>query len=223
MAVATIGTMALVLFTLAAAYAVWRVFAGYAPRPAGVDALAAREIGFLDAAAETLFPPGGAIRFSGRDAAIPRYVDAYVRVQPARTRTLMRLLFFLIEHATLFFPAPGGPLAGRRRFSSLDADQRVAVLEGWRTSSLFARRIVFTSLRAILTMGYFAHPGVLRALQLAPLAIVSPVRDADLLYPRVGQPPASIPWTRDDLTPPSDGTPLDPSGPLDPRYAEAAR
>lgn len=215
--------MAILLLLLAITYAGWRVFAGYAPRPAGLDVLAAREIALLDAAAETFFPPGGAIPFSGRDAAIPRYVDAYVRVQPPRSRTLMRLLFFLIEHATLVFPAPGGPFAGRRRFSSLDDGQRVAVLEGWRISSLFARRIVFTSLRAILTLGYFAHPGVLRALHLAPLAIPSPVREADLLYPRVGHPPMTIPWTRDDLTPPSDGMPLDPDGPLDPRYAESAR
>jgi len=215
--------MALLLLALAVACALYRVLAGYAPRPAGVRVLAARELGFLDAAAVTLFPPGGAIPFSGRDAEIPRYVDAYVQVQPARTRLLMRLLFFLIEHATLLFPAPGGALAGRRRFSSLDEAQRVAVLEGWRTSGLFARRIVFTSLRAILTMGYFAHSGVLRALHLAPLAIAAPVRDADLLYPRVGQSPATIAFTRDDLTPPSDGTPLDPYGPLDPRYAEPAR
>jgi len=215
--------MALFLLVLAGAYAAWRIFAGYAPSPAGVGALASREIGFLDAAADALFPPGGAIPFSGRDAEIPRYVDAYVRVQPARTRTLMRLLFFLLEHATLVFPAPGGVFAGRRRFSSLDAEQRVAVLEGWRTSGLFVRRIVFTSLRAILTMGYFAHPGVLRALHLAPLAIQSPVCDADLLYPRVGAPPSTIAYGADDLTPPSDGTPLDPYGPLDPRFVAASR
>ena len=73
-----------------------------------------------------------------------------------RIRLLMHLLFFLIEHATLFFPAPGR--GGRRRFSSLALEQRAAVLEGWRTSRLFPRRLVFASLRAILTMGYFALP-----------------------------------------------------------------
>ncbi|HVP27548.1 MAG TPA: hypothetical protein VMW35_00130 [Myxococcota bacterium] len=201
----------------AAAYAAWRVFAGFERRPEGVGVLARREIGFLDAAADALFPPGGAIPFSGRDAEIPRYVDAYVRVQPTRTRTLMRLLFFLVEHATIVLPAPGR--GGRRRFSALAPAQRVCVLEDWRASRLFARRIVFTSLRAILTMGYFAHPGVLRALGLAPLSIPSPIGEADLLYPRVGRHPSTITLTRDDLTPPSDGTPLDPRGPLDPRYA----
>lgn len=215
--------MAILLVALAAGYASWRMLAGYPPSPPGTRVLARRELGFLGAAADTLFPPGGAIPYSGRDAEIPRYVDAYVQMQPARTRRLMRLLFFLIEHATLLFPAPGAVLTGRRRFSSLDVAQRVAVLEAWRTSGLFARRIVFTSLRAILTMGYFACPGVLRALHLAPLAIPTPVRDIDLLYPRVGRPPSSIVYTRDDLAPPSDATPLDPYGPLDPRYAEPAR
>jgi hypothetical protein len=131
----------------------------------------------------------------------------------------MRLLFFLVEHATLVFPAPGP--TGWRRFSALSAGQRVAALEGWRTSRLFPRRLVFNSLRAILTMGYFAHPPVLRALGLAPFAIESPVREADLLYPRVGARPETIPYRREDVVPPGPQPPLDPDGPVDPRYAGA--
>jgi hypothetical protein len=100
-----------------------------------------------------------------------------------RLRFLMHLLFFLLEHATLFFPAPGR--AGRRRFSSLALEQRTASLEAWRTSRLYPRRLVFSSLRAILTMGYFAHPSVLRQLGLAPYAVRTPIRD-DLWYPRIG-------------------------------------
>ena len=53
---------------------------------------------------------------------------------------------------------------GWRRFSALDAERRGAVLEGWRRSRWFARRLVFTSLRAIVTQAYFADPAVLRAL-----------------------------------------------------------
>jgi hypothetical protein len=130
----------------------------------------------------------------------------------------MRMLFFLVEHATLFFPAPGR--GGFRRFSSLSEQQQVAVLESWRSSRLFLRRLVFTSLRAILTMGYFADPAVARGVGLAPYAITSPRCEADLLYPRVGEHPETIPWTREDLTPPSDGTPIELDAPLHPDFAE---
>jgi hypothetical protein len=132
----------------------------------------------------------------------------------------MRLLFCLLEQATLVFPAPGR--GGRRRFSSLDPAQREAVLEGWQRSRLFPRRLVFTSLRAILTMGYFAHPAVLRGLGLAPYRVEPPVAEADLLYPPIGAPPAAIRFTRADLTPPSDGTPLR-GAPLHPDYAGESR
>jgi hypothetical protein len=202
------------------AYALVRIFGGYAAprRPAAV--LSRRELGFLDAAADTLFPPGGAIPLSGREAGVPAYVDRYVEAVPRRMRLLMRLLFFLVEHATVFFPAPGGIFGGgMRRFSALDQARREAALAGWQKSGLFPRRLVFTSLRAILTMGFFASPPVLRALRLAPLAIETPVCEADLLYPRIGARPESIRFTAASLTPPSDGTPLDLDGPLHAGYA----
>jgi len=196
-----------------------RVFAGY-PR-AGHGCLARREIACLDAAAEVMFPPGGAIAESGTDARVSRYVDRLVAASQPRTRLRMRSLFFLVEHGTLLFPAAGG-IAGLRRFSSLPLHQRVAVLEAWRTSRWFLRRLVFTSLRALFTLGYFAHPPVLRLLQLAPLAIETPICPADLLYPRIGAHPNTIELDASDLTPPSDGTPLPLNGPLAPGYREAA-
>jgi hypothetical protein len=213
------GFLALALVA-AVAYAISRVFLGH-PRPAApLTRLTRREAAFVDAAAETLFPPGGEVPPSGRDAGIPLYVDGYVKRVPRNIARLMRLLFFLVEHATLFFPAPGGLLGGgMRRFSALDAAQREAVLEGWRTSRLFPRRLVFTSLRAILTLGYFADPAVLRALGLAPYDLRSPVCEADLLYPRVGALPETIRLGRGDLTPPSDGTPIPLDAPLHPAFA----
>ena len=76
----------------------------------------------------------------------------------------------------------------------------------------------------MLTMGYFSHPAVLRTLQLAPYAIESPVCEADLLYPRVGQPRESIAWGPEDLAPaPERGVPLALDGPLHPDYAEGSR
>jgi hypothetical protein len=96
----------------------------------------------------------------------------------------------------------------------------VAALEGWRTSRLYLRRLVFMSLRAILSMGYLAHPRVLRQLRQAPLDFETPVCEADLLFPPIGRGPEAIRYSSADLTPPSDGTPLSLDGPLHPRYAE---
>jgi hypothetical protein len=202
----------------AVGYAGVRVFAGYPKLDESFRVLTSRESGFLEAAALTMFPPGGALSPSGLDAGIPRYLDLYLARVTPRLRRLMRALFFLFEHATLFFAAPGR--GGRRRFSNLAPEQRVAVLEAWQHSALFPRRLAFTSLRATLTMGYFADPAVLRALRLAPLAIETPVCEADLWFPRIGEPPENIERTRQHLTPPSDGTPLALDGPLHPMYRE---
>jgi hypothetical protein len=201
--------------------AAWRVFGGYARPATRQRVLAAREVAFLAAAADALYPPGGALAPSGSEAGIPAYLDGYLALVPARVRRLMRLLFLLVEQATLVFPAPGP--RGRRRFSALSAAQRGAVLEGWQRSRLFPRRLVFTSLRAVLTLGYLAHPPVARALGLAPRSIPVPVCEADLLYPPVGRGREAIPFGPADLTAPSDGRPLDPDGPLHPAWAESPR
>jgi hypothetical protein len=206
---------------LALGYAIFRVFLGY-PQPTRPLAVLARsEAAFLAGAAEATFPAGGGIPPSGLDADLPGYTDRLMAAAHPRVRFLMHLLFFLLEHATLCFPAPGR--AGRRRFSSLGLEQRTAALEGWRTSRLFPRRLVFASLRAILTMGYFAHPAVLRQLGLAPYEVRTPICDVDLWYPRVGASRASIRLGPADLTPPSDGTPIPLAAPLHPAYREGAR
>jgi hypothetical protein len=61
---------------------------------------------------------------------------------------------------------------------------------------------------------------VLRQLGLAPLDLPTPICEADLLYPPVGEGPDAIRFSEADLTPPSDGTPVDLTGPLHPAYAE---
>ncbi len=168
------------------AVAVWvlrRVLAGYPASSLGT--LAPREAAFVAAASEAMFPPGGEIPESGIEAGIPQYIDGYLAAVPPRQRLLMRSLFFLMEHVTLFFGAPGR--GGRRRFSALSQTQRQAALEGWRTSPSNARRTVFMALRSLLTMGYFGCPAVLQRLELSPMDIPTPVIEADLLYPPVGR------------------------------------
>ena len=207
------------LLLAAAVWGIRRLLFGYAS-PGPTRALSAREWVLVEAVSDTMFPRGGAIPPSGRQAGVPAYVDDYVARVPPGIRLLMRLLFLLVEQATLVFPAPGP--GGRRRFSSLGTEQREAALEGWRTSRLFPRRLVFNSLRAILCMGYLADPAVLRQLGLAPWDITSPVLEPDLLYPPVGQPRSAIPWSEADRTPASDGTPLVIGSPVHPDYRELA-
>ena len=208
------------LFAALFAVAFWgfrRWFGGYARTPTA-EALAPREWALVAATADALFPAGGVIPPSGSEAGVPAYVDHYVASVPSSVRLLMRLLFAMFEQATLFFPAPGR--GGRRRFSGLSVDQQVAVLEGWRSSGLFPRRLVFTSLRAIMSMGYLADPAVLRQLDLAPLEFTSPVAAADLLYPPVGRPRSEI--RHHETTAPSDGTPHEIGGPIHHAYREGA-
>jgi hypothetical protein len=194
-----------------------RCFAGYPDKGRRYRVLNRAEAALLDGVSEAMFPPGGHIQSSGLDANLPAYVDRWMAVSQPRVRVLMRLLFFLIEHSTVIFPAPGR--RRRRRYSSLSLEQRIAVLEGWGKSGLHLRRLVFVSLRSILTMGYFAHPPVLRQLRVAPFAIETPVIEADLLFPPIGKLPADIPYTRADLSEPS-GVPLEPDAPLHPDFAE---
>jgi hypothetical protein len=201
------------------AWALARLLAGYPAPPAPTRVLSRGERALVESGADVMFPAGGAVPPSGREAGVATYVDRYVASVPRAQRILIRALFVLVEHATLLWPAPGP--AGRRRFSSLDPAQRVAALEGWRTSRLFPRRLVFTSLRAVLCMGYLGDPAVLRSLSLAPPDVTSPVLEPDLLYPPVGHPRSAIRWTEADLDAPSDGTPIPIGGPVHPDYREA--
>jgi len=215
-----LGAGCLVALLAALAYRLW---GGYPAHPE-CRVLAPREAALIDAAAEALYPPGGAVPPSGVEAGIPAYTDHYVAAVPAGTRRLMRLLFLAFEHATLLFPAPGR--GGFRRFSALRPEQQRAVLEGWRTSRWFLRRLLFTSLRAILTMGYFAHPPVLRALGLAPYAITPPRVEADLWFPPIGHQVEELPPAGAGEAPldpahrPPAGEPLALDAPLHPDYVE---
>lgn len=212
----------LVLLVLAfGGYAIRRLVGGYPRRDEVLQTLSAREASFLDAAAEGMFPAGGAIPLSGLEAHLPRFADRYLGSLHPRIRLQVRLLFLFFEQVTLFLPAPGS--GGHRRFSKLDLEQRIAVLKAWSDSRSSLRGLVFTALRAVLTMGYLGHPVVMRHLRLAPLAINSPVLDPDLLYPPIGKGREEIVYTRSDLSGPSAGEPLDLAGPLHPAYREDAQ
>jgi hypothetical protein len=215
--------IAVVVLVLVAAWVTARVAGGYPKSDLTLRVLTAREAGFLVAASDAAFPPGGPLAISGCEAGVPTHVDRWLALLPHRTRTLVRLLLAFFEHATLLFPAPRSRLLGDgfRRFSRLTPVQRGAVLEAWGRSPWRVRRIVFTSLRTLLTSAYFASPGVLRATGLAPLDFETPVVDADLLYPRIGAHRDTIRWQPEDRERGVPRTPLDAHGPLHPAYAAA--
>ena len=216
------GALAIAVVALAA-WVLVRVGLGYgaaARRAAGGRALGLlhdREAAFVDALGAVMFPPGGAVPVSGRDAGLVDYLDRFLLGLDRTKRLQIRLLFALIEHATLLFPGPG--VGGMRRFSSQDEVARAQILEGWASSRLAIRRLLFQALRAVMTMAYLGSPAVLRSLDLAPLAFDSPVVEADWLYPPIGQGPEAIPYSAEDRTEPSAGLPLDIRGPLHPAFA----
>ncbi len=130
------------------------LFLGY-PRASfqGV-VLSAREQAVVAAAADALFPSGGPIPLSGTEAGVVPYLDANLARLPAKSRTLVRLLFILVEQGPWFF----GP--ARRRFTRLSPKERGAELRRMQQSRLYLRRIAFLSLRTMLAMGYLANPRV---------------------------------------------------------------
>jgi hypothetical protein len=211
----------LIVVLVLLALLVRRAFFGYAKPDREFEILVPREVALIETTAEVMFPAGGAIPFSGLDADLPGYADRFLSAIEPGVRRQIRALFALFEHVTMFFPAPGWN--GGKRFSSLSIEQREIVLQGWSSSPNFARQLVFTALRAVLTMGYLGHPEVLRRLRLAPYAFDSPIVEADLLYPKIGAHPDMIALSEEDLTPPSDGTPVDLEGPVHHLYAETSQ
>ena len=197
--------------------AVRRFRFGYPVPERNLVVLAPREVAFLDATADVMFPSGGAIPISGEESDLPGYVDRFLESLQPRLRWQIRALFLLVEQATIFFPAPG--ITGFRRFSSLGRKQRIAVLRGWTESRFFVRPLLFMALRAVLTLGYLGHPDVMRFLHVAPYDFKSPICEADLLYPEIGSHPDDNPLRDRDLTPPSNGVPIDLDGPLHPDFA----
>jgi len=190
-----------------------RVWSGYPASPHPI--LAPREAALLQAAGLGLYPPGGAVPRSGADADLVGYAARYFEAVPPSTRRLMRLLFFAFEQGTCVFAAPGR--GGRRRFSALSLAQRAAVLEAWRSSRWFPLRLAFTSLRAILSMGYFADPEVQAQLHLTPFVIASPPVEADGLYPPVGQARQGLVVPASPLDPHQRPAGVDPLRPDSPR------
>ncbi len=133
------------------------VFLGYpGPRLQG-SIFSAKEQAIVAACAETLFPAQGPIPLSGTEAGLVAYMDLYVKRLGRTQELLIKLLFWSIEHGPWIFGLKG-------RFTSLSHDDRMKMLARMARSPIYFRRISFLSMRAMLTMGYLAHPEVAKAM-----------------------------------------------------------
>lgn len=107
------------------------------------------------ACADTMFPPAGPVPVSGTEAGLVAYVRGYVAGMAWTQRVLVRMMFLFIQLSPLLF----GPR--RRLFTRLSDDERNRALTAMAASANYFRRLVFLSMRAIMTMGYFACPRVI--------------------------------------------------------------
>ncbi len=124
---------------------------------AGGGVLTARERAVVDAIAQTIFPPGGAIPMDAREAGVVEWVDRFLASVPRQERVLIRLMFALFELAPLASPRP-------RPFTRMDPDRRRRWLAGWEQSRLMPRRTAFGALRSVILMAYAGHEGFEEAL-----------------------------------------------------------
>jgi hypothetical protein len=198
-----------------------RGFAGYPPAPEGLARLHRPEAAFVESVAEVLFPSRMGLALAGIDAGLASAIDRHLDALPGRQRFQIRALFMLIEHLTLVLP--GDEPGGRARFSSLTAASRISILERLANHPQPLFRLLVTALRSVFVLGYLGHPANLHRLGLAPFEIEAAVSDAELLFPRIGGLPSSIPFEDADRTDPTASSPLDPHGERHRAYARAGR
>jgi hypothetical protein len=156
-------TFALVIVGLLAAWMGW-AFVGYPEARLQSGRFSAKEQHVLACAADTMFPPGGPIALSGTEAGVVEYMDEYLARSDRRTGVLLRLLVHFVEHAPWIF----GPK--HVRLTQLTPDEARAYLKHMERNDLYFLRVSFTSLRALFTMGYLAHPRVAEAMGIRQLA-----------------------------------------------------
>jgi hypothetical protein len=152
----TVALVALPLLVLL----VVRLFAGYPPGPVADSLLSAREQALVGAVANAFFPPGGPIPVSGTEAGLVAYFDGYMRRSEPLPRFMIRLLLVYTELSPLLF----GPR--HVRFTRLSLNEQLVALEGAGLSDIYFRRVTFISMRAVMTMGYLAHPKVAASMRM---------------------------------------------------------
>ena len=147
---------------LALALLIRGLFLGYPAKGPAITLLTGKEQAIVAACADTLFPPSGPIPLSGTEAGAVVYVDRYIARVHRTQRTLIRLLLQAVEHAPwVFGPRPV-------RFTRLSPAERVLVLRRMSVSRIYFRRVMFLSLRVMLTMAYLANVEVAQRIGMVP-------------------------------------------------------
>lgn len=123
----------------------------------GRTVLSEEEVAFVDALADTCFPPGNALGPSGSEAKVGTEIDAMVGRLFAREQRVVRALFALIDRWPLL------SMQSSQRFTALPIDERVAVMHAWEASSREERRGLASLLRVLVALPYFENPDVLAA------------------------------------------------------------
>ncbi len=109
----------------------------------------------VTAAAETMFPPGGAFDTDGLEASIVPYVDDYLQRLPRFDRLQLLAFFRVFDTGMAWSEKRAGA-----RFHNADATTRREYLSSWENSPTYSRRMGFQGLRMVLTMAYAECPAV---------------------------------------------------------------
>jgi hypothetical protein len=114
------------------------------------------------AVADTLFPAGELFPLSGSAAGVVEFMEQYL----GRSRPIERLLIHLLLLFTELSPLAFGPRP--LPFTKLAVPERAELLRDAADSRIYFRRIAFTSLRALLTMGYLDNAQVAGRIGIKP-------------------------------------------------------
>ncbi len=126
---------------------------GYAwwdrPPGAGLLALSAEEHAFVQALAEAWMPPGGEPAISGSEARLGDWFDAVLAGMPGPPRRQLKALLHGLDH--LPFPS---------RYTTLQLDERQALLHGWLNSERYLLRSAIQAVMVLVGLGWSTHPAV---------------------------------------------------------------
>jgi hypothetical protein len=79
------------------------------------------------------------------------FIDELLATLPPTSQSQARLMLRVVEHGTHLFDLKV------KRFTRLGPADQDAYLEGWMTSTLGARRIIFRALKTLAALGYYAQ------------------------------------------------------------------
>lgn len=110
----------------------------------------------LDALADTMFPAGGAIPYSGQDVNVTEYVLEHLHKVPRQEGELITLVILLYEHILPKLTGKGWT------FSSMPESQRAELLEQLHNTPVFPLRFLNITIRMFLSLAYLSDERVLR-------------------------------------------------------------